>query len=260
MTDHNSDRRGELIAAALVGELDAGEAAEFERMRASDPTIDAELAELRALTGQLSGQPEWLDATPSDELRDSVLALGAADGGADGGVGGGIDGSADAPEPHDSDTEAQAAPVTPLRRPRFGGALLAGVAAVGLLVGVVGGFFLPRPETPPPVGDPGTLGAVEPVDFQGEPTGVEIDGSVVAHTWGTETLLTVTGLPSGEFYSVVVVDATGDDVGSGTFLGSDVEINCAVNAAALREEVTSVEIRGESGDVVATAALPRVEG
>ncbi|PPF80892.1 hypothetical protein C5E07_03035 [Pseudoclavibacter sp. RFBJ3] len=59
---------------------------------------------------------------------------------------------------------------------------------------------------------------------------------------------------------MVVVDATGDDVGSGTFLGSEVEINCAVNAAALREEVTSVEIRGESGDVVAAAALPRVEG
>ncbi|PPF33369.1 hypothetical protein [Pseudoclavibacter sp. AY1H1] len=272
MTDHNADRRGELIAAALVGELSAVEAAEFERMRASDPTIDAELAELRALTGQLSDHPEWLDATPSDELRDAVLAFGAADAGADGPQSGERDRGSGSDRDRDSDsdsgsdrdrdryTEARAAPVTPLRRRRFGGALLAGVAAVGLLVGVVGGFFLPRPETPPPVGDPGTLGAVEPVDFQGEPAGVEIDGSVVAHTWGTETLLTVTGLPSGEFYSVVVVDATGDDVGSGTFLGSEVEINCAVNAAALREEVTSVEIRGESGDVVAAAALPRVEG
>ncbi|MBF4552085.1 hypothetical protein [Pseudoclavibacter sp. VKM Ac-2888] len=258
MTDHNADRRGELIAAALVGELSAVEAAEFERMRASDPTIDAELAELRALTGQLSDHPEWLDATPSDELRDAVLAFGTVDGGADGPQSG--DRDRDRGSGSDRDAEAQAAPVTPLRRRRFGGALLAGVAAVGLLVGIVGGFFLPRPETPPPVGDPGTLGAVEPVDFQGEPAGVEIDGSVVAHTWGTETLLTVTGLPSGEFYSVVVVDATGDDVGSGTFLGSEVEINCAVNAAALREEVTSVEIRGESGDVVAAAALPRVEG
>ncbi len=264
MTDHNADRRGELIAAALVGELSAVEAAEFERMRASDPTIDAELAELRALTGQLTEHPEWLDATPSDELRDAVLAFGAADGGADSsealGSGGGGGSDRDNDRDSDRDSEAQAAAVTPLRRPRFGGALLAGVAAVGLLVGVVGGFFLPRPDSPPPVGDPGTLGAVEPVDFQGEPAGVEIDGSVVAHTWGTETLLTVTGLPSGEFYSVVVVDATGDDVGSGTFLGSEVEINCAVNAGALREEVTSVEIRGESGDVVAAAALPRVEG
>lgn len=98
------------------------------------------------------------------------------------------------------------------------------------------------------------------MDFQGEPTGVEIDGSVVAHTWGTETLLTVNGLPSGEFYSVVVVDGAGVEVGSGTFLGSEVEINCAVNAAALREEVTNVEIRGESGEIVASAELPRVEG
>ncbi|NYF14245.1 hypothetical protein HDC34_002572 [Pseudoclavibacter sp. JAI123] len=305
MTDHTADRRGELIAAALVGELTADEAAEFERMRASDPTIDAELAELQALTGQISGRPEWLDATPSDGLRDAVLAIGAADGGVDsrefgdeerddraGGLVGPDDadgpawaaGSADAVEPAgaagsadavvsrngadeaggrgeaDEAAAADAAPVTPLRRPRFGGAMLAGIAAVGLVVGVIGGFFLPRPETPTPVGDPGTLGAVEPVDFQGEPVGVEIDGSVVAHTWGTETLLTVNGLPSGEFYSVVVVDAAGEDVGSGTFLGSEVEINCAVNAAALREEVTSVEIREESGDVVASAALPRVEG
>ncbi|MBS3179915.1 MULTISPECIES: hypothetical protein [unclassified Pseudoclavibacter] len=295
MTDHTADRRGELIAAALVGELTADEAAEFERMRASDPTIDAELTELRVLTGQVSGRPEWLDATPSDGLRDAVLTIGAADGGVDsrefgdeerddraGGLVGpddadgptGAPGSADAVdsrngadeaggrgEADEADAEAAgAAPVTPLRRPRFGGAMIAGIAAVGLVVGVVGGFFLPRPETPTPVGDPGTLGAVEPVDFQGEPVGVEIDGSVVAHTWGTETLLTVNGLPSGEFYSVVVVDAAGEDVGSGTFLGSEVEIICAVNAAALREEVTSVEIREESGDVVASAALPRVEG
>ncbi|GAB3302371.1 hypothetical protein [Pseudoclavibacter terrae] len=313
MTDHSADRRGELIAAALVGELTARESAEFERMRASDPTIDAELAELRALTGQVSGRPEWLDATPSDGLRDAVLAIGAGGGvdsrelgdgdratpaggqaGADdadgptgaagsaGAVGStgtagsadadGPAGAADSPDAIDARNgadetggrgeadEADEAPVTPLRRPRFGGAMLAGIAAVGLVVGVVGGSFLPRPETPPPVGDPGTLGAVEPVDFQGEPVGVEIDGSVVAHTWGTETLLTVNGLPSGEFYSVVVVDAAGEDVGSGTFLGSEVEINCAVNAAALREEVTSVEIRAESGDIVASAALPRVEG
>ncbi|PPF45961.1 hypothetical protein C5B85_04675 [Pseudoclavibacter sp. AY1F1] len=293
MTDHNADRRAELIAAALVGELTETEAAELERMRASDPTVDAELEELRALTGQLSGLPEWVDATPGDELRDAVLALGAADGGVDsrelgdedrhirpaGLVGptdadgsAGATGTADAGDVvaarrgidraggRDEVGEVGGTPVTPMRRPRFGGALLAGIAAVGLVVGVVGGFFLPRPETPPPVGDPGTLGAVEPVDFQGEPVGVEIDGSVVAHTWGTETLLTVNGLPSGEFYSVVVVDAAGEDVGSGTFLGSEVEINCAVNAAALREEVTSVEIRGKTGDVVASAALPRVEG
>ncbi|PPG43825.1 hypothetical protein [Pseudoclavibacter sp. RFBA6] len=292
MTDHTAGRRGELIAAALVGELTTDEAAEFERMRASDPTIDAELAELRTLTGQVSGRPEWLDATPSDVLRDAVLAIGAG-GGVDsrelsdgdratpaGGQTGADEadgptraaGSADAVDARNGTDEASgrgeadetdpadAAPVTPLRRPRFGGAMLAGIAAVGLVVGVVGGSFLPRPETPPPIGDPGTLGAVEPVDFQGEPDGVEIDGSVVAHTWGTETLLTVNGLPSGEFYSVVVVDAAGEDVGSGTFLGSEVEINCAVNAAALREEVTSVEIRAKSGDIVASAALPRVEG
>lgn len=305
MPDQNADRRAELIAAALVGELTEAEAAEFERMRASDPTIDAELVQLQGLTGNISGLPGWMEASPSEELRERVLGIAAADRGGSGasGAGTGAGAGAGAPEAHESGTDEartadasavgtpvgsgpseatrrgreagagtvsdpedtripgqQDARITPLRRSRFGGGLLLGVAAAGLVIGAVGGFHLPRAETPPPVGGPGTLGAVEAVNFQGEPPGVEFDGSVVAHTWGTETLLTVTGLPSGEFYSVVVVDEAGEEVGSGTFLGSEVEINCAVNAAALREEVTSVEIRAESGDVVASAALPRVEG
>ncbi|MBB2957496.1 hypothetical protein [Pseudoclavibacter helvolus] len=320
MPDQNADRRAELIAAALVGELTEAEAAEFERMRASDPTIDAELVQLQGLTGNISGLPDWMEASPSEELRERVLGIAAADRGGSGasgagtgtGAGAGASGAhesgtdesgTDEPGAHESGTDEartadasavgtpvgsgpseatrrgreagagtvsdpedtripgqQDARITPLRRSRFGGGLLLGVAAAGLVIGAVGDFHLPRADTPPPVGGPGTLGAVEAVNFQGEPSGVEIDGSVVAHTWGTETLLTVTGLPSGEFYSVVVDDEAGEEVGSGTFLGSEVEINCAVNAAALREEVTSVEIRAESGDVVASAALPRVEG
>ncbi|WP_424467062.1 hypothetical protein [Pseudoclavibacter helvolus] len=374
MTDHNEESRAELIAAALSGDLSASESTEFERMRAADPTIDAELTDLQGMTGRISGTPEWMEAEPSDGLRERVLGIAAADeaggsaeasevvgagavdagavgagavgagavgagavdagavdagavdagavdagavdagaveagAGAGGGsvgagaragagagaesragagseagaLGAGVAGKPLGPEApsagrrdghggagtesgpsdaHGAGTESdpQNARITPLRRTRFGGEVLLGVAAASLVIGAVGGFLLPRAETPPPVGEPGTLGAVEGVDFQGEPAGVEIDGSVVAHTWGTETLLTVNGLPSGEFYSVVVVDEAGEDVGSGTFLGSEVEINCAVNAAALREDVASVEIRGKSGDVVASAALPRVEG
>lgn len=70
MPDQNADRRAELIAAALVGELTEAEAAEFERMRASDPTIDAELVQLQGLTGNISGLPDWMEASPSEELRE----------------------------------------------------------------------------------------------------------------------------------------------------------------------------------------------
>ncbi|WP_068480562.1 hypothetical protein [Pseudoclavibacter helvolus] len=79
MPDQNADRRAELIAAALVGELTEAEAAEFERMRASDPTIDAELVQLQGLTGNISGLPDWMEASPSEELRERVLGIAAAD-------------------------------------------------------------------------------------------------------------------------------------------------------------------------------------
>lgn len=123
---------------------------------------------------------------------------------------------------------------------------------------MVVGVLLPH-QPSPPAGAPGTLGAVEHVDFLGEPAGVAVDGDLVAHTWGTETLLTIDGLPVGEVYAVVVVDRDGVEHHSGTFLGSTVTIACAMNAAALREDVASVVIRDDDGGVVAAAQAPPVE-
>ncbi len=86
-----------------------------------------------------------------------------------------------------------------------------------------------------------------------------MEGDVVAHTWGTETLLTVDGLTVGDSYSVVVVDAAGGEHSSGTMLGSAVRIDCRLNADVLRRDAASVEIRDAAGDRVAVAELPPVD-
>jgi len=226
------DRRAELVAAAASDDLNPDEARELALLRATDPSIDVEIAELRAMIGDLGDTP-WDSSEPDAALRDRVLAIGEA-----------------LPAP---------APVVPIARGRrwavglalaacvAGGAVIGG-GAVGLLDGDDG----PRP------GAPGVLGALEHIDFSGEPAGVSIDGSLVAHTWGTETILEVAGLPAGESYSVVLVGADGASVDSGTFFGSTVTIDCRMNAALDRPEVDAVEIRDMSGAVVAAAELPAV--
>jgi hypothetical protein len=233
MTDA-ADRRAQLIAAAATWELTAAEAVELERLTAADPSVRAEVLELRATisrtTGALGG---WDDAAPPPALRDRVLAL-----------------------------ESPTAPVAPLRA-RSRRPLLVGLAAACLVVGAgagaaVSGLVDPGPQ-PQATGAPGVLGALEHIDFTGEPGGVAIDGSLVAHTWGTETVLEIAGLPAGDSYSVVLVGSDGVRFDSGSFVGSTVTIDCRMNAAVLRPEVASVAIEDVAGHVVASAALPAVE-
>lgn len=83
-------------------------------------------------------------------------------------------------------------------------------------------------------------------------------GDLVAHTWGTETVLEIAGLPAGERYAVVLVARDGDVYQSGTFLGSEVTIDCRMNAALLRPDVADVEIRDDEGVVVGVAHAPAV--
>ena len=246
MPDHADDRRAELIAAALADDLSPAERAELDRLRAADPTVDDELALLGGLPADLGGVGDWDDVAPGDDLRRRVEAV--ADPGA-------------APRATASASSAQespvtrSAPVTPLRRPRRLVAVLA--AAACLVVGAGAGALLAAPREATVAGPPGTLGAVEHIEFAGVPDGVSVDADLVAHTWGTETVLTVDGLPEGDAFSVVVVDDRGREHESGAFLGSTVEIDCRLNAAVTREHVAAVEIRGADGDV-AVAEVPAV--
>ncbi|GMA29632.1 hypothetical protein [Arenivirga flava] len=233
MNDLEPDRRAELIAAALAGELTPDEGAELDALRADDPTIDAEFAELSAVAHALPAVERWDDVAPSASLAARIAALD------DGGM-------ADAP-------------VTPIRSSRrlMRPLLLAVGAAACVGLGLGGGLLLAAPPAAVE-GPPGTLGAVEEVAFEGAPESVEIDAALVAHTWGTETVLTVEGLDAGDAFTVVVVGEDGEEVESGTFLGSTVPIECRLNAAVLREDVAAVAIRAIDGGQIAVAEVPAV--
>ena len=263
----DDDRRAELVAAALGDDLSPAEADEFARLRAADPTIDRELAELGGLPGALAGLGSWQDVEPSAELRRRVEGVAGAEApGATASTTGPAPvagtappaprapqapGHASAPAP-----TAPSAPVTPLRPRRRPLVTVLGAAAC-LALGAGVGALVAAPRDSTPEGPAGTLGAVEPIDFAGAPTGVRVEGDLVAHTWGTETLLTVTGLPVGTAFSVVVIDDEGGEHPSGAFLGTEVEIDCQLTAAVTRDHVSSVEIRGADGEL-AVAAVPAV--
>ncbi|WP_411699892.1 hypothetical protein, partial [Conyzicola sp.] len=72
------ERRAELVAAAASDDLDPDEARELSLLRATDPSIDVEIAELRAMIGDLGDTP-WDSSAPSAGLRDRVLAIGEAE-------------------------------------------------------------------------------------------------------------------------------------------------------------------------------------
>lgn len=233
MNDLEPERRAELIAAALAGELTPEEGAELDALRADDPTVDAEFALLSGVTGALPAVHRWDDAEPSAALAARIAAI--DDGG-----------TADAP----------VAPIRSSRR-RMRPLLLAVGAAACVGLGLGGGLLLSAPPRAVE-GPPGTLGALEEVAFDGAPESVDIDGALVAHTWGTETVLTVEGLDAGAAFTVVVIGEDGDEFESGTFLGSTVPIDCRLNAAVLREDVAAVAIRSIDGGQIALAEVPDV--
>lgn len=228
-----SDREAELIAAAAAGELSPAEAEEYAALVAADPGAAAEAEEMRSLLARLDEVPApWAEPVPSPELAARVLAI---------------------PE-----TERQAAPVESGRSRVAGWLPAAAAAVVLLLVGGVAGAVVGGRDEQPPEGPPGTLGAVEPIAFEDEPDGVDIEASLVAHTWGTETVLDMDGWTEGASYQVLLVGSDGAVEDSGTFLGSQVPIVCRMNAALLREQVDVVEIRDGEGRVVARSDVPAV--
>ncbi|PPG75950.1 hypothetical protein C5D25_17810 [Rathayibacter sp. AY1D7] len=233
--DEPGGRREELLAAALAGDLSAEEAREFESLRAADPSIDRELASFGAVVDRLGALGRWEEAEPSPELRSRVAAL-----------------AGERPE------RAESTRAPRRRAPRRRAVLAVAAAAALLVVGGVAGAALRSAEERPVAGPPGTLGAVEAIAFEERTAGVTLDGSLVAHTWGTETILRGTGFALGESYDLVLVTGSGERLPSGSFLGSSAELDCEMNAAVLRESVAAVEITDAGGALVASAALPAV--
>lgn len=232
----DADRRAELIAAALAGELTAAEQAELDELALADPTVEQELTELGAVLDQLDGPDRpWLEAQPPADLADRVAAVA---------------------EPGRGHREP---PTTMLgRAPGRSRWLLTAAAACLVGVGVVGTLSYQGVVDAPVEGPPGTLGAVEQIDFAGEPDGSRVEASLVAHTWGTETVLELDGLEIGETFEVVLVSATGEQFPSGTFIGTEATVLCRMNAAVLREEVVQVRIVSADEAVTLVADLPTV--
>jgi hypothetical protein len=248
--DDADDRAAELMGGALAGELTVAERAELAALIEADPALGVELEQLGATVTDLGrGVDGWREESPSEELRDRVLAATAGPAARAGIV------SADS-APAGSTPGQQHRPRAPRRRSFW---VPAACFAGGVLVAATGFVVAPGLQDGPPQGPPGTLGAVEDVALDGGPgsvAGARIDASLVAHTWGTETVLEIEGLPVGEGYDVVLIGADGQEYDSGSFLASAVTIDCRMNAAVMRSDVERLEIRQDDGAVVTAATLP----
>lgn len=228
-------RLHELLGAAALGPLSSAEADELARLLEVDPDARRELDELRATVAKLppAGSGVMFEMRPAPELEERVV----------GAVG------------HPSTTATAIAPAAARSRSRTP-ALVAAAAAMVVAAGF-GGWALGQREPVGPTGPPGTLGATEPITFTGEPRGVEVDASLVAHTWGTETVMTIDGLEQGA-YTVQVVDGDGEAVDSGTFIAPARGItDCRMIAALLREEADVIVVSDSDGDVVMSSQLPQ---
>lgn len=253
-----------LIAAALAGELDAEGRRDLDAACAADPSLRRDLRELQELTQRLDDADlDWEEAEPPHGLLSEVLAATeradpeqgyrAGDRTAPESAGTAVASVSElVPGSTRSSHPRRSAPHT--RR------VLAGWAAAAclLVVGALGGSVITDALDAPPSGPPGTLGAVEELSFSSSPADTLVDAALVAHTWGTETVLEVDGLDVGEAFEVVLVREDGTEYVSGAFLGSEQTVTCRLNAAVMREDVSRLQIRDDTGAVVATSEVEHI--
>lgn len=258
MAEH-ATRREELIAAALADDLTPAETQELADASAADPSMVDDLAELRETVSRLgAARVTWREEEPSPDLADRIAD--AASFGAAGAAAAGAPPARAGAPPARAGTRSWSTRPQASTRTRWSTSLLLGAAAALLVVGGFGGQLVRSLLDAPPSGPPGTLGAVEQITFTEAPEGSAIEASLVAHTWGTETLLEVDGVAVGETFEVILVSASGQELTSGTFFGTEQTVTCRMNAALLREDLARVLIEGSDGAVLASSEVPTVEG
>ena len=214
-------RYQEQIGAFLLGKLDDGELSAMQTHLNSCLGCQAEVRELEpVVTALADAAPDRLDEEPwpPGDLEESTLApiLG---------------------EIHR----------TRLRKRRFPSSALAAAAAICVVViGLAGFVGLLEPAV-----------ALEPLSFS-VARGMEVDeGHLIEHAWGTEIRLGVSGSRDGQTYRVTLVGEDGERVDSGTFIGiGEKTLRGTFNAALLREDADSVEVRTPGGELVFFAKLP----
>lgn len=112
-------------------------------------------------------------------------------------------------------------------------------------------FFAGRETAPTPPAPPR-----EALVFDVE-RGVEVlEGDLINHTWGVEVELLVADVVPGGVYEVELVATDGRTVDAGSFLGvDDRPVDCRMNAAILRDDVTALRVLGPDGAPVLESEL-----
>jgi hypothetical protein len=212
-------RYREQIGAFLLGKLDEGERKAMQTHLNSCPVCQAEVRELEPVVGALA------DASP-DRIDE-------------------------APWPPGDLEELTLAPIlgeihrARRRRRRFRWSGLAAAAIFVVAIGLAGFTWLLEPAV-----------ALEPLSFSVAP-GMEVEGHLIKHDWGTEIRLVVSGLRDGQTYRVTLVSEDGERVNAGTFIGiGDKQLRYTFNAALLRKEADRLEVRTAGGELVFFAKLP----
>jgi hypothetical protein len=213
-------RYREQIGAFLLGELDGGERTAMQAHLNSCPVCQAEARELEPVVAALAdADPDRIDEDPCPpgDLEESTLAP--------------ILG-----EMHRARRRIR----------RFRWSALAAAALCVVVIGLAGFTRFLEPAV-----------SLEPLSFSGVAPGVELEGNLIAHAWGTEIRLVASGLRDGQTYRVTLVSEDGERVNSGTFIGAgDKPVRGTFNAALLRKDAARLEVRTPGGELVFLAKLP----
>lgn len=222
MYENHHHRYRELLISSLFDELGEEERIEFQNHLDGCEVCQADLRELRPVVVALE------NAAPED-ARDELPAP---------------------PKNLETRTFARIGSEARGRRRQRLYTWTAAAAAAAVLVVVAGLVALV-----PLFGGPPT----EPVAFSQVSSGVEAEASLIAHTWGTETVLVAEGLENGRTYEVTLTSADGAEVPSGTFVVTgEGPIECNLTAALLRENATRLRVLADGGEPVLEADLPDI--
>jgi len=216
--EHYRDR--EQIGAFLLGKLTGEERTALQAHLNSCPVCQAEVRELEPMVAALAdAAPDRVDEDPMPpgDLEELTLAP----------ILGEIHGARRG-------------------KRRFGWSGLAAAAICVVVIGLAGFTWLLEPA----------VALVEPLSFSVAP-GMEVEGNLIKHAWGTEIRLVVSGMRDGQTYRVTLVSEDGERVNAGTFIGiGDKQLRCTLNAALLRKEADRLEVRTPDGELVFFAKLP----
>jgi hypothetical protein len=218
-------RYREQIGAFLLGKLDGEERAAMQAHLNSCPVCQAEVRELKPVVAALAdAAPDRIDEDPlpPEDLEELTLApiLG---------------------EIHRARR----------RRQRFSWSALAAAAICVVAIGLAGLAWPLEPAL--------SLESrlQERLSFSGEAPGVEVEGNLIAHAWGTEIRLIVSGMRDGQTHRITLVSEDGERVNAGSFIGiGDKPLSLHLNAALLREDAAKLEVRTPGGELVCFAKLP----